>query len=276
MPKTLTLDQRDQYETEGYCAPIKVMDPREMRAYQDRLESFERAHPDAVGKLFQGPHLLFPWLNDIIRRPSLVGAIEDLLGPNLFCISTGFRIKEPGSAKFVGWHQDAYYLKYKPVWVIALIAFTECTVENGCLKVVAGSHRGPLLHHEDTYDKNSILTQGQRIDEPFPGDNVVPIELNPGELLLFDAMMIHGSEPNRSKGRRITCFMDYCPTHTRRFGARASATLVAGVDHYNHYDHEPYPADDFGPQALALHRKLITMRNKASFVDQNRISPALQ
>ncbi len=124
MPKKLTLDQLNQYETKGYCAPIQVMTPGEMRSYRERLEAFERAHPDSVGKLFQGPHLLFPWLNDIIRRQGLVDAIADVLGPNLFCISTGFRIKEPGSAKFVGWHQDAYYLKYKPTWMIALIAFT--------------------------------------------------------------------------------------------------------------------------------------------------------
>lgn len=275
MPKLLSPADIARYEKEGYLGPIRVVPEADMARYRERLEAFERAHPEAVGKLFQGPHLLFPWANDLIRESRLLDALEDLYGPDLLCISTGFRIKEPGSPKFVGWHQDAYYLTYRPAWLIALIAFTECTVENGCLEVVPGSHRGPLLRHEDTHDPDSILTQGQRITDPFDEARAVPIALEPGQALLFDSMMIHGSKPNRATSRRITCFADFCPTRTRRVGKWASATLVRGTDACGHFELEPRPEDEFGPRAIALHRRLIQERNKGSYVDPDRLSPAL-
>ena len=218
---------------------------------------------------------MFPWLNDVIRSEGLLDAVEDLLGPDLFCLSTGFRIKEPGTRDFVGWHQDQFYLHYEPFWVITVIAFTECTEENGCPKVVPRSHKGPILDHEDTDDPDSMLTQGQRISEPFDGASAVPIELKPGEALIFAPKMIHGSAPNRSTKRRITGVMDYCPAHAQRQGRWASATLVRGVDAYGHFEHEPRPADDFGPDARALHQRLISERNRISFVAAERGSPAL-
>ncbi len=44
----------------------------------------------------QKPHLLFPWLNELIRSPKILDAVSSVLGPNLFCWSAQFFMKQPG------------------------------------------------------------------------------------------------------------------------------------------------------------------------------------
>jgi hypothetical protein len=53
-----------------------------------------------------GPmHLTQRWWYDIVTNPSLLDAVEDLMGPNVLVWSSQFWCKEPGSTSFVGWHQ---------------------------------------------------------------------------------------------------------------------------------------------------------------------------
>ena len=37
--------------------------------------------------------------------PAIVDAVEDLIGPNILCRSSGWLVKESGSGSYVGWHQ---------------------------------------------------------------------------------------------------------------------------------------------------------------------------
>src|ERR1700686_2219006 len=111
MGKVLSSTQIEQFRDEGWAGPVKVYSEDQMAELQGRLETFEAEHPTEVGKLYQGPHLLFPWLYDILHVPHLVAAWQDLFGPNLLTVTTGFRIKDPSTRSYVGWHQDAYYVR---------------------------------------------------------------------------------------------------------------------------------------------------------------------
>ena len=47
-----------------------------------------------------------------------------------------------------------------PCWVLVFLAITECTVENGCLAVLPGSHRKPFMEAEfDPDDRHNALTR---------------------------------------------------------------------------------------------------------------------
>lgn len=276
MRNVLTDAQIDQFRAEGWAGPIKVYSEDEMAKLRQRVEKFETENPTEVGKLYQGPHLLFPWLYDVLHVPHLVAAWQDLFGPNLLTVTTGFRIKNPSTESYVGWHQDAYYVRYQPFWSTCILAVTESTIENGCVQVVPGSHKLGLLAHEETDDENNILTRGQNITVPFDRSRAIHVELRPGELIVMDHLLIHGSEQNHSKDRRINFLIDVLPTHARREGKRESAVLVAGKDTYGYYDFEDRPKDDFGPLALARHRAVITRRNEKSYAGSARVSPALK
>ncbi len=276
MSKVLTDAQIDQFRAEGWAGPIKVFSEDEMAALRQRVEKFEAANPTEVGKLYQGPHLLFPWLYDVLHVPHLVAAWQDLFGPNLLSVTTGFRIKNPSTDSYVGWHQDAYYVRYQPFWSTCILAFTESTIENGCVQVVPGSHKLGLLPHEETDDENNILTRGQHITVPFDRSRAIHVRLRPGELIVMDHLLIHGSDQNHSKDRRINFLIDVLPTFARREGKRESAVLVAGKDTYDYYDFEERPKDDFGPMARERHRAVITRRNEKSYEGSTRVSPALK
>jgi non-heme Fe2+,alpha-ketoglutarate-dependent halogenase len=77
---------------------------------------------------------------------------------------------------------------------------------------------------------------------------------------LHHVRIIHGSPPNSSSNRRIGFAIRYIPTEVRQLEGDDSATLVRGVDKFNTFNHEPRPAHDLDPEALALHQE-ITNRN---------------
>jgi len=276
MGRALSYAEIEKFREEGWAGPIRVYTEDEMAELRGRLERFEREHPSEVGKLYQGPHLLFPWLYDVLHVPHLVEAWKDLFGPNLLTVTTGFRIKEPSTKTYVGWHQDAYYVRYEPSWSTCILAVTESTVENGCVQVVPGSHKLGLLAHQETNDADNILTRSQHITAPFDPSKAIHVPLRPGELIAMHDLLIHGSDQNHSRERRINFLIDVLPTHARREGKRESAVLIAGRDTYGYYDFEDRPQDDFGPLALARHRAVITRRNEKSYAGSSKVSPALK
>ena len=106
----LSVQAQDTYRQDGYHFPIEAVSAEEARDLRARLEAFERRNGGPLkGELRHKPHLLFTWLNDLIRRPSILDAVEDVLGPNLLCWGTSFFIKEANDAGFVSWHQDSTY-----------------------------------------------------------------------------------------------------------------------------------------------------------------------
>ena len=126
MPKLLTPAQLSSFQQEGFVAPIRVMSTAQASALREQLEEFERSQGGPLkGSLRHKTHLLFTWLNDLVRQERIVDAIEDLYGANLLCWTTNFFIKEARDPAFVSWHQDStYWGLSKPDVVTAWVALT--------------------------------------------------------------------------------------------------------------------------------------------------------
>lgn len=258
-------ERRKMYDELGYIGPITLMPPDAMQAYRERVEAFESRYADAPKKLYQGPHILAPWLQDIIRNADLLDAAEDLFGPNLLMMNSGFRIKQPGTQTHSPWHQDALYMKYEPMWATVMVAFTDFTVGNGCLRFIAGSHKGELLPHEESRENDPIQTRGQRITCDFGRARETPMPLGAGQATIFHPMIIHGSHPNRSTERRVGLIFEYCPTKTKRIGSRDSAMLVRGIDTYGNFDVDPVPRVEYGPEEAKNYFRKIEFRTRESY-----------
>ena len=265
MPSEWAAERRRIYEDLGYIGPITLIPPDKMAAYRERVEAFEATYADAPKKLYQGPHILAPWLQDIIRNPNLLDAVEDLFGPNLLMMNCGFRIKRPGTQTHSPWHQDALYMKYEPAWATVMVAFTDFTIENGCLRFIGGSHKWKLLPHVESRENDPIQTRGQRITCDFDRSRETPMPLKAGQATIFHPMIIHGSEPNRSKERRIGIIVEYCPTETKRIGSRDSAMLVRGVDTYGNFEVDPVPQVEYGPEEVKSYFRKIEIRTRESY-----------
>jgi ectoine hydroxylase-related dioxygenase (phytanoyl-CoA dioxygenase family) len=205
------------------------------------------------------PHLLLPWLNEVIRHPRILDAVEDVIGPNILCWGSGFFAKAVNDRALVSWHQDStYWGLSEPEVVTAWVAFTPSTVESGCMRVIPGSHKLDQIPHRDTFAENNLLSRGQEVEVEVDEGTAIDVILEPGEMSLHHVRLIRGSAPNRADHPRVGYAIRYVPTHIRQIaGIPDSATLVRGEDAHGNFMLEPAPRFDFDPEAVAFHAAML-------------------
>lgn len=273
MGKILSDSEINAYNERGYHFPVRVMSADDAAGLRTKLEAFEAGrNKDMRDPSMQKLYLLHTWIADLVRNPTLLDAVEDILGPDLLCWQASFFIKEPASPGFVSWHQDATYWGLSaPDVCTAWVAFTRATLENGAMKVSTGSHLQPPMPHNDTFAPDNLLTRGQEITAEVDPDSVVDMVLEPGEMSLHHIMLAHASAPNRSDDRRIGLAIRYIGTHVRQAsGVPDSAMLVRGEDRYGHFEAETPPESDMHPDAVALHKRITETRQKFIYAGTDR------
>jgi non-haem Fe2+, alpha-ketoglutarate-dependent halogenase len=253
--KLLTEATVRQYRDQGYFAPIPALPRAEADRLRGRLEAFEAGAGPLAGKLRHKSHLLFTWLNDLIRHPRILDAVEDVIGPDILCWGSSFFIKEPHNPGFVSWHQDSTYWGLDPADVVtAWVAFSDSNAANGAMRVIPGSHLMDQVPHRDTFRPENLLSRGQEVMVEVDERQAVMLELAAGEMSLHHVRLIHGSDPNPSGTRRIGFAIRYIPTYVRQVaGSHDSATLVRGTDRYGHFEPEQRPDGDMSEAAQAYH-----------------------
>jgi len=147
-----------------------------------------------------------------------------VIGPDFLLWGTTVFGKPAGTGKRVPWHQDGEYWPIRPLATCsAWIALDDATPENGCLRVIPGSHKGNRLRaHTQKDNPDLVLNQELNADE-YDEAEAVDIVLEAGQLSLHDVYLVHGSEPNRSTKRRAGYVCRYMPTSShfdREYGAQ--------------------------------------------------------
>ena len=253
---TLSQQQVELFRRDGYIFPINILDAHEAADLRRRLEAREalqggRIEPGQRAK----SHLLFKWLDDLIRDPRILDPVEQLIGPNILCWNTIFWIKDVGSKSFVSWHQDnRYWGLSSPEVVTAWLALSPASLESGCMRVMPGTHIGDVLPHEDKYDDANMLTRGQEITEGVDDDHAVHMPLEVGQMSFHNYRLAHASGANKAPDRRIGVSMHFMPTDTQQIvGEWDSAALVRGEDTFGNFAPTPIPEMDFDPVAMAFH-----------------------
>ena len=278
MAKRLDRAAVDQYREEGYYFPIEVLGADEVAANRARLEAFEAGQGQPVhGPQRSKSHLLFKWVDDLMRHPRILDAVEDLIGPDILCWNTIFWIKEAKSPSFVSWHQDVRYWGLDTSELVtAWVALSPATEESGCMRVLPGSHREEVLPHRDEYHDDNLLTRGQEIAVEVDESKTVSMALAPGQASLHNVGLAHASGPNRTDDRRIGISMHYISTRTRQTaGEWDSAALVRGEDRYGHFQLAPVPSRDLDPDVLAFHERASGALRDILFRDAERVRPVV-
>lgn len=278
MGRVLTDAAVAQYREQGYYFPVPVLSGQEVSSLRAKLEAFEQGQGHPIeGAQRSKSHLLFKWLDDLVRDDRIVDAVEDLIGPDILCWNTIFWIKEARSQSFVSWHQDLKYWGLDcddlvTVWV----ALSPATVESGCMRVLPGSHRGEMLAHDDVYDGDNMLTRGQEIAMDVDEDAAITMALEPGHMSLHNVRLAHASGPNRSTDRRIGVSLHYMPTRSKQIvGEWDSAALVRGEDRFHHFEATPVPSRDMDPEAVAFHEKASNAVRDILFRGAERVRQTL-
>lgn len=246
-----------EFRERGILHPIDVLSPEELAAARAALARIEAA-PAALRRslLAHKSHLVSRTLSELVRHPTILDAVERLIGPDLLVWGSDFFIKEAGSPNFVSWHQDAAYWGLTPDDIVtAWVALTPSTVESGCLEVVPGTHRGAIIAHDNTFAADNMLSRGQTIEHRIDREQAIHVVLAPGQMSLHHVKIAHASGPNRAAHRRAGFAIRYIGGHVRQErDVPDSATLVRGSNP-GRFAPEPAPAGELDAAALACHQE---------------------
>ena len=164
MGNVLSERQVAEFGRTGIIFPLPGVGAAEGDGLLHELEALERRDGGKLSKKSNHkPHLLLRRFADLVRDPRILDPIEDVIGPDIFCWSAGFFMKNPNDRARVTWHQDStYWGLSSPDVVTAWVAFTPSTVETGCMRVIPGTHLVDQLPHRETYAADNLLSRGQR------------------------------------------------------------------------------------------------------------------
>jgi ectoine hydroxylase-related dioxygenase (phytanoyl-CoA dioxygenase family) len=93
-------------------------------------------------------------------------------------------------------HQDySYFPTVKDNMIAGSIMITEATDDMGCLRVYPGSHKLGRLKESNGQTDTEVL-------KDYPLEKSIPVEAEPGDVVYFHYLTLHGSMPNRSQKTR--------------------------------------------------------------------------
>lgn len=253
---TVTDEQVRFYREKGYLTFGRLFteeELEELRAYVDGL--IAALPPERRPESLDVPHFEHPFLFRFLAHPRVLDVIERFVGPDIVLWSSHFISKREDDGLAVPWHQDGVYWgdRLDPMEVITMwLAVDESRVDNGCMRVVAGSHRRRGLRYEAVQEEGYLFGREVEAGEIDAAD-VVDLELAAGECHFHDAFTLHASNANRSARRRCGYTMRYCPAHVRHADnddrpGRHRIYLVRGRDRTGgHNLYTPVPAMEQRP-----------------------------
>ena len=146
-------------------------------------------------------------LHSMAHAPEVIGLAERILGEPVSLFADQALLKPPGIGREKPWHQDLAYFDLRPgapvvgVW----IALDATDIDNGCMHLVDGSHRdGGVVH----FSRRDF----QICDTELAGHQVTAVPLQPGDALVFDGLLWHGTPRNDSARRRWALQFHYART----------------------------------------------------------------
>jgi ectoine hydroxylase-related dioxygenase (phytanoyl-CoA dioxygenase family) len=143
-----------------------------------------------------------------LHHDKILGAVSDLIGFGLRCNGNKLNMKYAEFGSPVEWHQDwAFYPHTNDDLLAVGVCIDGMTEENGALLVVPGSHKGPVLDHNN---KSRGVFVGAVTDEDFNAEGAVPILLEAGGISIHHVRVLHGSAPNLSHAPRRLLLYQYC------------------------------------------------------------------
>ncbi|NUP98550.1 MAG: phytanoyl-CoA dioxygenase family protein, partial [Armatimonadetes bacterium] len=173
-----------------------ITDPFEGEGFLTRLTRLT-AQSDKVYWALAGGQHCGRQMFELIRHPRLLDVAEALLGPEIVA-SAAYRIrpKVPGfDHGVVPWHQDSGYFEAtcdRSLILTVWMPLVNATPENGCLQVIPGMQRGPVVTHHRRAGANYLRIA----DEDLWLEQTVTVPVPLGGVLLLSNRTPHCSTPN--------------------------------------------------------------------------------
>jgi hypothetical protein len=217
-------DTARAFERDGCVMLGRLLERRELAALRDEVDralaaprdpSCERPHNTLV-PLRWNDAVVDRVLSDDARIRRLAAVLD---ADDLRWISGYVSLKEPGSPA-LWWHQDWWCWDH-PVSLepraaqVALLCYLTATDEGrAALRVLPGSHHGRTELHAALPEAHAQATETLDLAHPAMTDHPdqVTLRLAPGDAVLVDYRLLHGTHPNRAATRRDCLVLNFAPS----------------------------------------------------------------
>lgn len=212
-----TLDQaKAQFDRDGYTVIRGFLNPEEVEQFAQRIDFYiehvlphlpphaafyeEDGRPETLFRL-DNLQDRYRWGHEVLHQPRFVELAGRLLDDVAEPKGTQMFGKAPRIGKETPAHQDGYYFKLVPNEALTMwLPLDRTDEQNGCIRYVPGSHRGPVRPHgtSKVFGFSQGITDYAQAD--FDAEHVIVAD--PGDLIVHHSLTIHRADPNQSDRRR--------------------------------------------------------------------------
>ena len=201
-----------RYNEAGYVIPDFRMPEDTLDAIADRHARLLARHPefrDYCPALLQYDE----GFADYCRDDDILDMVAQLIGPDIALWNSSFFAKPALNGKATPWHQDGEYWPIRPLATCSVwLAVDDSTRDNGCLRIIEGSHREKRLLEHETNPSDDLTLNQELLKSEYDEGRAVDLVLERGQISLHDVYLVHGSEPNVSGKPRRGMTMRFMPT----------------------------------------------------------------
>ncbi len=203
------------------------------RYVEGQAETIQYEHDESAStvRVIEPFHHLHPIFDQLVDDPRIVDPMCGVIGSEGVALWTDkINLKRPREGSGFRWHQDSPYWTHASDDVDRLpnvmVVLDDADEENGCFRVVRGSHKqGCLPGIQDGTTLGVLFTDPAHFDE---SDQVLAIA-PAGSLVFFSPHSVHGSQPNRSDRPRRAMVLTYQPADRPMFKAAGTRNAGAGT-----------------------------------------------
>lgn len=217
----LTQSDVEYFRENGYLLPGRqLFSPEKL----DQLEAIFNEHlsdkGDKLSDELDTPHYRDQRLLDFLLSDEVLDTVEPLIGPDIALWSSHFISKDPYTGRETPWHEDSAFWNgrfsaYDGIVTIWLALENPSTRDNGCMRVVPGTHK---LFGSSEYVPADMTTKTFHAEIAEVDENrAVDFELQRGEFSMHDGRIVHGAKANTSAVRRTGYTMRYFPSSVEMF-----------------------------------------------------------
>ncbi len=208
----LTAEEINAYHRDGYVTPDYRLPEELIEWLRQRHNTLLQNHP----QFSQYCSALLAYDTGFLKaaqQPQILDMVCQLIGDNIALWNSSLFAKPASNGHETPWHQDGEYWPITPLATCTVwIALDHATVDNGCLRVIPGSHKKQRLLKHHTNDSSKV-TLNQELDSNCYDSNLAQyITLEPGQVSLHDVYLVHGSGANQSPRSRRGMTLRFMPT----------------------------------------------------------------
>jgi ectoine hydroxylase-related dioxygenase (phytanoyl-CoA dioxygenase family) len=200
------MDPREEFHQNGYIVLREFFTKDEVKDLLEEIKVTSHYYDKPADEdthrmhFFHNVYRRSKQLQNFCSQPRLIELFKQLIGPSFWIRWDHAVLKSAGGEEYP-WHQDNAYSKVRDASFQLWVALTDADEKTGGLQFQRGSHlKGHQPHRP--FSGRHIICESKVGDE-------VSFHAKAGDVIIFSSMILHRSEPNRSKTERWVYIVEY-------------------------------------------------------------------